>query len=140
MFQIIMSNCYNLSNQKLLHKINVLDQNIHFLKCRTLTSPCITITKFDQLQILSKMKHTSIKPSVNDMIQKLFLQLNIPHFWIHSIEIPHKTTKSYHLPSTVNIYLVTDNIKMFVYNSLLNYLKQTHQKSVTVSVKSHITF
>jgi hypothetical protein len=140
MFQINMSNCYSLSNQKLLHKINVLDRNINFLKRRTLTSPCITITKFYQLQIGSLMKHTSVKPSVYEIIQKLFSQLNIPQFWIHSIEIQHSTTKPYYLPSTVNIYLVADNIKMFVYNTLLNYLKHTNQKSVTVSVKSPITY
>jgi hypothetical protein len=32
--------------------------------------------------------HTCDEPSINDVIQKLFIQLNIPHFWIHSIEIP----------------------------------------------------
>ena len=64
-----MSKCYNLSNQKLLHEINVLDQNIHFLKCRTLTSPCITINGFDKLQICPLMKQNSGDPPINDVRQ-----------------------------------------------------------------------
>jgi hypothetical protein len=132
-----MSNSYNLSNQKLLHEIKVLDQNIHFLKCRTINAPRISINGFDKLQICPLIKHTSAKTSVNDVVQKLFIQLNIPYFWIHSIEeIPHSDSRSY-LPSTVNIYLVSDNIKMRVYNILVKYLRHTDQKSV--SVKLHIT-
>jgi hypothetical protein len=134
MFQINMSNCYSLSNQKLLHEIDVLDQNIDFLKCRTLTSPCITINGFNKLQICSLMKHTSDEPPINKMIHKLFRLLNIPSFWIHSIENPHNHIKPNHLPSTVNIYLITDNIKTYVYNTLLKYLRHTDQKSVTVKL------
>jgi len=134
MFQINMSNCYNLSNQKLLHEINVLDQNIHFLKCRTLASPCISISGFDKLRICSLMKQTSKELNINEVIQKLFRQLNIPSFWIHSIENPHNHIRHNHLPSTVNIYLVTDNIKTYVYNTLLKYLRHTDQKSVTIKL------
>ncbi len=131
-----MSNSYNLSNQKLLHDIKVLEENLHYLKCRTLTSPCISIIGIDKLQI-RPLHHTCDEPYINDVIQKLFIQLNIPHFWIHSIEIPQSSQKSHHLPSTVNIYLITDNIKMRVYNILIKYLKHTDQKSVYI--KLHIT-
>jgi hypothetical protein len=133
-FQINMSNSYNLSNQKLLHEIKILEQNIYFLKCRTLTSPCISINGIDKLQICPLMKQTSAETSKDDIIQKLFKQLNIPNFWIHSIEIPQSNPKSYHLPSTVNIYLITDNIKMRVYNILIKYLKHTDQKSVSIKL------
>ena len=128
------SNCYSLSNQKLLHEIDILDQNIHCLTNRTLTSPCITITGFDKLQICPLMKRPSVEPVINDVIQKLFMLLKIPHFWIHSIESPHSTGKPYRLPSTVIIYLITDNIKMYVYNALLKYLRYTDQKSVSVKL------
>jgi hypothetical protein len=128
-----MSNCYNLSNQKLLYEINVLDQNIHFLKCRALISPCISITGCDKLQIYPLVKHSSGEPPINDVIPKLFRLLNIPNFWIHSIENPHQHNKL-NLPSTINIYLITDNIKMYVYNTLLKYLRYTDQKSVSVKL------
>jgi hypothetical protein len=128
-----MSNCYNLSNQKLLHEINVLDQKIHFLKNRALNSPCISITGCDKLQIYPLLKHTSSELPINDVIQKLFRLLNIPNFWIHSIENLHQHNKP-NLPSTVNIYLITDNIKIYVYNTLLKYLRYTNQKSVSVKL------
>jgi hypothetical protein len=128
-----MSNCYNLSNQKLLHEINVLEHNIDILKCRALTSPCISIKGFDKLQI-HPIKYNSTESPVHDVIHKLFMLLNIPNFWIHSIENPHNHIKPNNLPSTVNIYLITDNIKMHVYNTLLKYLRYTDQKSVTVKL------
>jgi hypothetical protein len=134
MFQITMSNCYNLSNQKLLHEINVLDHNIDILKCRALTSPCISITGFDKLQIHPLIKHNSTESPIHDVIHKLFMLLNIPNFWIHSIENPQNPIKLNHLPSSVNICLITDNIKMYVYNTLLKYLRQTDQKSVSVKL------
>jgi len=105
-----MSNSYNLSNQKLLHDIKILIRPLH---------------------------HTRDEPYINDVIKKLFIQLKIPHFWIHSIEIPQNSQKSHHLPSTVNIYLITDNIKARVYNILIQYLKHTDQKSI--SIKLHYT-
>ena len=137
-FQATMSasNCYNLSNQKLLHEINILDQNIHFLKYRTLSSPCITITGFNKLKIGPLMKWSSVDPPISDVIQKLFMLLNITHFWIHTIEDPYSNVKPYRLLSTVNIYLIADNIKKYVYNKLSKYLRHTNQKSV--SVKLHI--
>jgi len=122
-----MSNSYNLSNQKLLHDIKILEENLHCLKSRTLTPPCISIIGIDKLQI-RPLHHTHDEPYINDVI---------PHFWIHSIEIPQNSQKSHHLPSTVNIYLITDNIKARVYNSLIQYLKHTDQKSV--SIKLHYT-
>jgi hypothetical protein len=132
-----MSNSYNLSNQKLLHDIKILEENLHCLKSRTLTPPCISIIGIDKLQI-RPLHHTHDEPYINDVIKKLFIQLKIPHFWIHSIEIPQNTQKSHHhLPSTVNIYLITDNIKARVYNILIQYLKHTDQKSV--SIKLHYT-
>ena len=128
------SNFYNLSNQKVLHEIDILDQNILFLKHRTLASPCITITGFDKLQICPLTKRPSVEPPINDVIQKLFMLLNIPQFWIHSIENMCNTVKPYRLPSKVNIYLITDNVKMHVYNTLLKYLRHTDQKSVSVKL------
>jgi hypothetical protein len=55
---------------------------------------------------------------------------------IQQLKILHSDSKSY-LPSTVNICLITDNIKMHVYNILVKYLRHTDKKSV--SVKLHIT-
>ena len=40
----------------------------------------------------------------------LYTQLNIPHFWIHSIEILHNNPKSYYLPSTAKNYRITSKI------------------------------
>jgi hypothetical protein len=130
-----MTNCYNLSNQKLLQQINVLDQNVHFLKCRILNPPCITITGFDKLRICPLIRHTSVEnPPINAIIKKLFLLLDIPNIWIHSIENPQNNIEPNHLPSTVNIYLITDNIKMYVYETLLKYLRYTDQENVSVKL------
>jgi len=90
-----MSNSYNLSNQKLLHDIKILEENLHCLKSRTLTPPCISIIGIDKLQI-RPLHHTHDEPYINDVIKKLFIQLKIPHFWIHSIEIPQNSQKSHH--------------------------------------------
>lgn len=121
-----MSNSYDISKQKLLNELDILDQNIHFLKCRTLNSPCITITGFDNLKIYPMMKQTSVKPSIHDVIYQLFLNLNIPYSWIFAIENPNK--------HVINIYLVTDNIKMYVYNTLLKYVKNTDQNLVFIKL------
>lgn len=118
-----MSNSYNLSNQKLLHDIKILEENLHCLKSRTLTPPCISIIGIDKLQI-RPLHHTHDEPYINDVIKKLFIQLKIPHFWIHSIEIPQNNPKSYCLSSTINIYLITD-IKMRVYN-IFNKIFETY--------------
>ena len=130
------SDCYSLSNQKLLHEIDILDKNIHVLKYRTLSSPCITVTGFNKLKICPLMKWSSVETPINDVIQKMFMLLNIPHFWILTIEDPYSNANPYRLPSTVNIYLIADNIKMYVYNKLSKYLRHTDQKSV--SVKLHL--
>jgi len=133
MFQKTMSNCYNLTNPKLLHEINVLEHNIDILKCRALTSPCISIKGFDKLQI-HPIKYNSTESPVHDVIHKLFMLLNIPNFWIHSIENTQNPVNPNHLPSSIKICLITDNIKMYVYNTLLKYLRQTDQKSVSVKL------
>jgi len=145
-FQIIMSNHYNLSNPKHLHEIDILNQNLHFLKCRTLNSPCITITGFDKLQIcplmkqrpsvaLSRLTYLSDLPPIHDVIHKLFTLLNIPHFWILQIENPqNRINPKNYLPLSIDIYLITDNIKMYIYNTLLKYFRHTDQKSVSVKL------
>lgn len=72
------------------------------------------------------MKQTSVKPSIHDVIYQLFLNLNIPYSWIFAIENPNK--------HVINIYLVTDNIKMYVYNTLLKYVKNTDQNLVFIKL------
>lgn len=125
------ANFYKLANQKLLHEIEILDQNIHYLQIRTLTPPCITINGFDKLQIGQPLKHFSPQ----EIIQKLFILLNIPFCWIHSIENQNKARN--YLPSIININLITDNIKVYVYNVLIKYLRNTNQKLISVKLLTH---
>jgi hypothetical protein len=128
-----MTDWYKLAeSQQLLHEIDVLDQNIHALQHRILTPPCITIQGFDKLQICSLIRPASDEPAYKEVIRKLFMMLKIPYFWIHTVENPRGHL--YHLPSTLNIFLITDDIKMHVYKALLHYFKRTDQKSVSVKL------
>jgi len=121
------SDCYRLANQKLLHELENIDNNINALQHRTLTLPGIIINGVDKLSscVIMKTKHSSPMPYIH-VIYKLFLMLNIPHSWIHSITHP--------LPSTVNIFLVTESIKIKVYQAILEYILNTDQKSVSVKL------
>jgi hypothetical protein len=129
-----MSSSYNLSKQKQLNNLEVLDQNRHVLQNRVLNPPCISIEGFNNLNFSALSQFSSVDDTINNIIQKLFLQLNIPYAWIHSIKSPDKIVYSNKLPSTVNIYLVTDDIKIYVQNSLYHYFKKTYKKSVTVKL------
>lgn len=122
------SDCYRLANQKLLHELKVIDRNINALKCRVLTPPCISIDGIDKLSTWSLLYRTkqNSPPMYKDVIYKLFMMLNIPHYWIHSITHPCRYT--------VNIYLVTDSLKVKVYQTIQEHLVKTDQKSVSVKL------
>ena len=121
------SDCYRLANQKLLHELENIDNNINALQHRTLNLPGIIINGVDKLSscVIMKTKHSSPMPYIH-VIYKLFLMLNIPHSWIHSI--------THHFPSTVNIYLVTDSIKVKVYQTILEHLIHSDQQAVSIKL------
>jgi hypothetical protein len=128
-----MTDWYKLAeNQKLLDDIDILEQDLQALQRRALSPPCITIRGFDKLQICSMIRPSAADLPFKDVIHKLFMMMKIPYFWIYSIE-PSRG-HAYHLPSTVNIYLIKDSIRMAVYIALLQYLKKTDQKTVSVKL------
>ena len=120
------SSSYKLTNQKLLQKMEILNRrDINFLQARALGKPCI--------QLCKTIKHSTFESSSHmEIIHKLFNLLNLPTFWIHSIS--NEICKPNCLPTTMNIYLITDNIKRFVYNAIVQYLKQTDQKLISVKL------
>lgn len=121
------SECYRLANQKLLHELEIIDKNLDVLKNRALAPPCITMKGFDKLKTCTaiNIKQASTAP-YKDVIYKLFMMLKIPQYWIHSI--------THHFPSTVNIYLVTDSIKVKVYQTILEHLIHSDQQSVSIKL------
>lgn len=128
------SNFYKLANQKLLKEIDILDQNIYHLQQRTLKSPCIVITGFDKLHLCTIIKGPFEEPMYT-IVQKMFTLLNMPCFWIQTIK--NIQGKRNHIPSEVHVHLITDSIKVYVYNTISKYLRITDQKSVTVKLLTH---
>lgn len=127
------SSSYKLTNQKLLQKMDILNRDINFLQTKALGKPCIVIKEFNKLQLCKTIKHSTVESSSHmEIIHKLFNLLNLPTFWIHSIS--NEICKPNCLPTTMNIYLITDNIKRFVYNAIVQYLKQTDQKLISVKL------
>jgi hypothetical protein len=125
-----MSDCYKLENHKILQEIEVLGKNLQALQRRVISPPCLTISGFNMLP-LSHITQ-SIDLSYKEMIYKLFIILKIPLFWIHSVENPKGN--HYPLPSSLNVYLITDTIKKHVYKSLLQYIKKYNRNSVSIKL------
>ena len=125
---------YKLANQKILHELDIIDKNIDALQHRALMPPCITLNGIDNLTPSQKTPCSSIEHYKN-VVYHLFTMLNLPTFWIHSVDYPHNVSKlNRKLNSSVNIYLITDSIKMYVYKTLLKHFKTNNQKFVSIKL------
>ena len=124
-----MTSSYNLINQKILQKTADMEDDIFCLRQRTFTAPCILINGLEKLHISKSVKHVEHEKSYINVIHNLFRLLNMPISWILSIN-PIENTKSNCIPSEVSITLITDNVKLFVYKSLTNHIKETNQKNI----------
>ena len=132
--KMLISPHYTLANQKLLHELDIIDKNIDALQHRILMPPCITLNGIDSLTSNQKM-HCSSTEHYKNIIYHLFTMLNLPTFWIHSIDYPHNVNKLNCKPNpSVNIYLITDSIKMYVYKTLKKHFKTNNQKFVSIKL------
>jgi hypothetical protein len=120
---------YALTNQKILNKLDRMDYDIQNLSLRA-GSPCVSITGLKYLQF-GKFKKFG-KSSYKDLIYALFKILKLPYAWILAIEPYHPKT---FLPAETHIFLISDQIKRFVFNSIVKYIRSNTIKKVYVKVK-----
>ncbi len=128
-----MTSSYNLINQKILQKTADMEDDIFYLRQRTFKAPCILIHGLEKLHISKSMKHVEHEKPYINVIHNLFRLLNMPISWILSIN-PFENTKSNCIPSEVSITLITDNVKLFVYKTLTNHIKETNQKNICIKL------
>ncbi len=83
------------------------------------------------------MKHYQNDKSYIGIIHALFKLLNIPISWILFIDNPSESTKPNCIPSEVLVTLITDNIKLFVYKTLTNHIKETNERSIFVKLLTY---
>ena len=132
-----MTNSYKLANQKILQKTTDMEEDIFYLRLRTFKAPCILINGLDKLHISKSMKHYGNDKSYIGIIHALFTLLNIPISWILLIDNPSESTKPNCIPSEVIVTLITDNIKLFVYETLTNHIKETNEKNIIVKLLTY---
>ena len=133
-----MANSYKLANQKILQTTTSLEEDIFYLKLRTFKAPCILTTGLDKLHLSKIIKYSGEKEKhAKFIIHSLFTLLNIPITWILSIDIPPGSNQTNCIPSEIMITLITDNVKLYVFKTLTNYIKDTNQKLVFFKLLTH---
>jgi len=123
---------YKLANQKILQKTANMEEDIFYLRSRTLKSPCISMMGIDKLHKV--IKYPINEASVVDIVHNLFNLLNMPISWILSIDQQPDINKKNRIPSEVHIQLIADNIKLLVYKTIKNHLKESKQKLTQIKL------
>jgi hypothetical protein len=132
-----MTASYKLANQKILQKTTDMEEDIFYLRLRTFKAPCILISGLDKLQIHKGINHSETEKHYVNIVHSLFKLLNIPISWILSIDNHLESTNPKCIPPEVLVTLITDNLKLFVYKTLTNYIKETNQKRIFFKLLTH---
>lgn len=119
-----MNNSYNLINQKLLQKMTTIDEKVNRLRPRASKGPFISIKGMNHLRMNCLIYPCHTKSDYKEMLYELFTLLNLPISWILSIHHPMDIELKYDIPAEIRIQLITENIKIYVYNRLLNHIEQ----------------
>lgn len=112
-----------------------MQEDIFYLRLRTFKAPCLSIMDLDKLHV--NIKYPVNENSAIDKIHSLFSLLKMPISWILSIEPPPWVIAKNCLPFEIHVKLITDNIKLFVFKTIKNHLKETNQKLTYIKLYNH---